>query len=180
MTPTDTITDVADYRRRHRARVNLARLADYLDALPDDYQHFGMLAYWTPDSLMALDPRDPDPAHHGCRTAACAVGHGPAALGLNPLQLNRYRSSWDRSMARFDFYAFMCDYLRVETADETYNKPNGHLPFRWMFDANWSDTDDTPQGAAARIRHYLNHGAPADTYDQLNGVGYIFDKAVTA
>lgn len=33
---------------------------------------------------------------------------------------------------------------------------------RWLFGSDWAGRDNTPEGAAARIRYYLKHGAPQD------------------
>lgn len=65
---------------------NLAKLADFLDALPDNYAHFRMANYFGkyyeddehpyPDA----EPSEVDPARLiNCGTCACAVGHGIAA-----------------------------------------------------------------------------------------------------
>ena len=48
-------------------RENLEKLAYYLHALPDFYQHFHM-GNWNQDHM--------DDHKYGCCTVACAVGHG--------------------------------------------------------------------------------------------------------
>lgn len=54
-------------------RANLAKLADYLDALPADYRCFEMHSYHS-DAVYPSSASVPE-----CGTTACAVGHGPAA-----------------------------------------------------------------------------------------------------
>lgn len=80
-----------------------------------------------------------------CGTVACAVGHGPLA-GIAPLE----DESW------------------FEYSKRVFGAPYGSL-FRWLFDDNWANVDDTATGAAARIRYYLEHGIPENYYDQHFG-----------
>jgi hypothetical protein len=73
-----------------------------------------------------------------CGTVACAVGHGPAA-GI------RVYGDTDWS-----------DY-----ADRVF----GEMPendFTYMFGSSWSYSDNTPKGAAARIRTYVALGRTPD------------------
>ncbi len=78
---------------------NLNKLADYLDTLPANYQHFDMAIYYGYDKQVAKDEGEPDevyyihsitpedadckPSSFACGSAACAVGHGPSA-GIKP------------------------------------------------------------------------------------------------
>lgn len=39
----------------------------------------------------------------------------------------------------------------------------------WLFSDGWRETDNTPSGAAARIRHLLSHGLPEDWREQMSG-----------
>ena len=119
-------------------KANLLKLADYLATLPDDYEQFDMSEY-----MMARDGDDRryweiiDLAERSkpvCGTVACAVGHGPAA-GI--------RTYGDANWS---------DY-----ADRVF----GPLPesgFDYMFGSGWSMHDNTPKGAAARIRTYVALG----------------------
>src|SRR5688500_13801651 len=81
---------------------NLARLADYLSRLPRDYRHFAMQDFLVvpsgPDFLGPVRARcvEAEYARTGstegwtCGTAACALGHGPAA-GI-PLRFEEFNS----------------------------------------------------------------------------------------
>jgi hypothetical protein len=40
------------------------------------------------------------------------------------------------------------------------------IEFEWMFGARWSPIDNTPHGAAARIRYVLDHGAAPPGYER--------------
>lgn len=63
-------------------RHNLQKLADYLWALPDDYEGFDMGMFHPQfDNATVFSPE--------CGTAACAVGHAPLA-GIKP----RRREEW--------------------------------------------------------------------------------------
>ena len=80
-----------------------------------------------------------------CGTVACAAGHGPS-LGIAP----KNGEYWHEYVGR----VFIGD-------DE-----NAHF---WMFGSDWTDGDNTPQGAAARIRYALEHGIPENAWDQCIG-----------
>jgi hypothetical protein len=75
------------------------------------------------------------PKYNECGTAACAAGYGPAA-GITPLPKETWGDYVDRVFS--------------DDLDARY----------WMFDEDWKDLDNTPEGAAERIDYYLKHGAP--------------------
>ena len=52
---------------------------------------------------------------------------------------------------------------------EYHSGPN-HKEFRWFFSDDWTEIDNTPTGAAARIEWYLQHGLPDNMSDQLDGI----------
>ena len=112
-------------------RANLARLADYLDALPEDYALFDMSTYY-----------HQSPAR--CGTIACAVGHGPAA-GIGPTA--------DTVERQLGWIRYAAIYLGVDRQAD-------HRSHRFLFDGAWCTRDNTPRGAARRIRHWLEHGTP--------------------
>lgn len=138
--------------KKHRD--NLLKLADYLEALPADYKEFDMREYNTvqreaPFGLRNLDPKS---RQYGCGTAACALGHGPAA-GI------RVYGDW-----------YWDDYCkRVFGINRNFSR--GTEEFGYLFGAAWALYDNTPHGAAARIRTYVESGVPADWEDEraLNG-----------
>lgn len=39
----------------------------------------------------------------------------------------------------------------------------------WLFDSDWEVVDDTREGAASRIRWYLEHGVPSNWRQQMSG-----------
>lgn len=43
----------------------------------------------------------------------------------------------------------------------------------WCFSEDWAHTDNTPTGAAKRIRFLLENGLPEDWEDQMNGFATI-------
>ena len=127
---------------------NLRKLADYLIALPIDYQNFDMKR-WLFVPYAVIDQNEPSIVHslmqHHCNTVACAVGHGPLA-GIKPI---RKHEDWAN-------YANRC----FGDLD---------LAFTWLFNAEWSFTDNSPKGAGKRILHFLEHGVPVDYLDQMRG-----------
>lgn len=114
-------------------RDNLAKLADYLESLPNNYAGFHMDRFmrYIDDAGYSNQPYT---ATLGpCGSVGCAVGHGPAA-GIDPVPNEDWLS-----------YAY-----RVFGADT----------FDWCFAGSWAFTDNTISGAVARIRHLLKYGAP--------------------
>jgi len=123
-------------------RTNLLRLAQYLDTLPTDYSHFDMKFYVQNGGIQG--GFDPINISHlsDCGTVACAVGHAPSIPGLEAAP----RERWDGYVSRVFG-------IRTEEYDEE---------FLFMFGSGWADVDNTPAGAAKRIRYFLNHGVPDD------------------
>lgn len=123
-----------------KQRANLSKLADYLEKLPEDYREFDM-------SRFCGSPTGPFiTAMPLCGSVGCAVGHGPDA-GIPPLADEK----WDEYSNRVFISAHMGG------------------AWEWCFSGAWSDTDNTPQGAAARIRWFLEKDLPADWFDQMVG-----------
>jgi hypothetical protein len=143
-------------------RENLGKLASYLEGLPEDYQHFEM-ASWTGDAdgeaivNYAL--------HNGgvpsCGTVACAVGHGPAAGILVPEKMICPAYAAIGLPRRVNWWSYSALFARDDSPE-----------FEWLFSGRWSDVDNTPHGAAARIRYVLQHGAAPK--------GFIAPKRVDA
>lgn len=134
-----------------RHRENLAKLAAYLESLPADYSHFRMSVYYTPDHHDWNDERD---SFVPCGTAACAVGHGPAA-GIGGPALGSLDGYADQPIdsgfvASTDWDDYSNTHLCPIDAEAWY----------FLFDSRWLRRDNTHQGAAARIRHFLVHGVP--------------------
>jgi hypothetical protein len=121
-------------------RENLDKLATYLESLPADYEHFDMSRYLLIPggigSIAAELAYGADPTIlNNCGTAACALGHGPAA-GI-PAELEPgYGIDWD------------------QYAEENFTE-DGNV-HDWLFSSFWDGVDDTHQGAAARIRYILD------------------------
>lgn len=135
-------------------RENLLKLADLLDQQPQD--RFDMINYRVPvgnlASNISLEFWDNEPK---CGTVCCALGvaasHGIASEYMTGLD------DWPD-------YAFAA-----------FGVSSNHLSWVWLFDAIWHDVDNTPSGAAKRIRHYLEHGTPDNAEWQSCGdADYIF------
>jgi hypothetical protein len=127
---------------------NLAKLADYLEDLPEGYEHFGMSDYLQTDNRDAeieYAKRNGGVAH--CGTAACAIGHGPAAgLLFKPSEFQL----GSRLQPVPDWGAYARRFV-AEEFDRNYN---------WAFGGGWAAYDNHHWGAAARIRYLLAYGSP--------------------
>jgi len=130
-------------------RENLDKLATYLENLPADYSAFNMAHYFITDGITSEKEFAEIEAKYArenggvgkCGAVACAVGHGPSAGVL------------------FDEFDFSPTIGRYRTADwTTYVEKfctNGSPEWEFMFGGGWAYHDNTPQGAAKRIRYTL-------------------------
>lgn len=129
-------------------RKNLAKLADYLEGLPEDYQHFDMYDYVGAHSDAVTNYARKNGGVAQCGTVACAVGHGPAAGILFRKDEfwtdsdGKPRPMWGAYSARF-------------ASDH-----DDRSPFQWAFGGGWKRHDNHHWGAAARIRYLLKHDEP--------------------
>lgn len=134
------------------ARANLKVLAKYLASLPTDYKRFTMGEFYIRpyhDFASPLNKLD-DPERVSCGTVACAVGHAPSA-GIPVIDE-------DKTWTGYAFRALVPD-----------SDADGVDAFLWMFGAGWENTDNTPRGAAKRIKYYLEHGIPSNATAQAKG-----------
>ena len=125
---------------------NLKLLADYLLALPEDYQHFDMGVFSDVDLLPIDVILSEQPS---CNTAGCAVGHAPYVKGL-PKPFDD-ESWWEYSERIFG----------MSWQDEDWE---------WCFDSDWGCVDNTPHGAAKRILQLISTGLPDSSSKQRYGV----------
>ena len=147
-------------------RANLVILADFLDrAVPPP--KFEMYMYISRESVegQVLDhsyiyaiaeAKDwpiaaTQELYSHCNTAACAAGHGPLA-GIEPLEYETWNA-----------------YVRRCFVDTHYGSGVSR-EFNWLFASDWTFFDNTPRGAAARIRYFLEHGVPDDADHQRRGI----------
>jgi hypothetical protein len=126
--------------KKHRD--NLLKLAAYLETLPDNYEQFDMSEYMLDRDGDYWETLGPDErSKPSCGTVACAVGHGPSA-GI------RIYGDLDWADYAERVFGKIC-------LDE----------FQYMFGSEWSNYDNTPKGAAARIRTFVSLGhAPDDWF----------------
>lgn len=145
-------------------RSNCKKLAAYLDTLPDNYANFDMGAFFVPTDMVRMEQHLQGNAPlHECGTVACAIGHGPAA----GIPFPEDNSFW---YTRTE--AFVVDPDDPDTeylVRGNFNIPDwsvysyrffidGHSTWwDWCFGGGWNLADDTPKGAAARIRMMLDY-----------------------
>jgi len=163
-----TMTKHKELDATEEQRANLDTLATYLEALPEEYDHFDMRRYFdarglTPD-IVALSSGLVGTEHlnvcgtvalssgrctaedlNVCGTVACAIGHGPAA-GVAP----QGGEGWsDYTIRAFG-----------DGENDTSDRDTRVGVYTWAFHEAWAHYDNTPLGAAQRIRYALKHGVP--------------------
>lgn len=141
------------FKPSREQRDNLTKLADFLESIPAEPQASHPVGFSMRTFVAYTDGERewfPERADYTrCGTVACAAGHGPAA-GIPALP----DESWD-------------SYIRRAFGAGLISKANPSSLF--LFSAGWQDVDDTPQGAALRIRYALRHGIPNNAASQMNG-----------
>lgn len=128
----------------HRSR--LAALADLLDTVPEE--RFDMHSYyWTEQRDFGWDPHHTVNIRNECGTIGCALGWAPSLFA--PLDAE----GWG------------------EYGERVFGAPDTSAAWSWVFSPDWGldDIDNTPRGAAARIRHLLENGLPEDWREQMSG-----------
>ena len=127
-------------------RVNLTMLADYLEGKLSARFHMGYYQDGHTVDGHTVSWR----GALDCGTVGCAVGHGPYA-GI-PKTTSEEWGAYSRRA-----------FISSESGDA------------WMFcfDGSWARVDNTPQGAAKRIRYFLKHGSDAVEEIMDKGLGYL-------
>ena len=77
-----------------------------------------------------------------CGSSGCAVGHGPYA-GISKIP----GEGW------------------VSYGTRAFGLSSGDLDWLWCFSSVWVNVDNTPRGAAKRIRYLLANGKPPEWFD---------------
>ena len=133
---------------------NLLLLADPLETIPQE--NFSMEQYRQKPS------DDPDIKFElvmchfyspvNCGSVGCALGHAPLAPGLEPI--------------KDDYDAFSLCWLRYsQRVFGMDSHKENKFEWNFVFSYRWEEYDNTPKGAAARIRYLVKHGRPP--VDQL-------------
>jgi len=98
---------------------------------------------------------------HECGSVGCVIGHC-TILDERPLPMNRFDN--------IDFDAWSFDFTGL--------KPNSD-EWDYLFSSDWETIDNTPTGAAKRIRYFLKNGLPRNSYKQILGsapLSYLKNK----
>lgn len=125
-------------KAEHINRKDLTLLAEYLEKLPENYENFDMDKFERKGRLLSevvtLD--------NLCDTAGCAVGHAPFVQGISRPKENEW---WGEYSDRITFDENLLVYKSEEHKDL----------WDFLFGSNWVCIDNTPRGAARRIRAVL-------------------------
>lgn len=119
-------------------RKNLQKMADYIRTIPQE--KFNMRFF-----------RRHEEVSHECGSVGCVLGHC-TVLDKKPLPMLAQIVSWN-SRRLIDFVSWGESFTGI-------SKRTGE--WQWCFAGEWSEVDNTPEGAARRIEWLLEHGLPKD------------------
>lgn len=117
-------------------RKNLIKLAEHLEQLPEDYRDFSMTEFYS-----GHDRGYVISGFKYCGTAACALGHGPAAGIVTT------KEEFFFTRDHFDWLEYSRELFGLDPASPEWD---------WLFSDSWTCVDNTHYGAAARIWSYLD------------------------
>lgn len=147
-------------------RKNLRKLATYLGNLPRNYDAFEMEIFFSGTSREAENEyAERNGGVGACGAVACAVGHGPSAGILFP-PASEESELWILSNHN-PLPELIPDWTEYSKLNFINNSENPG-EWEWCFGGGWTHVDNTPQGAAARIRWLLAGNTPPeiDDYDE--------------
>lgn len=142
---------------KSKQQKNIRALIDYLSKLPTTYEQFDMGSFYTnevyvSESKLPCELKKIKETVHTCGTVGCAIGHAPFASGtIKP----RPRESWSDYSFRFLFGNDVDQYNSTMEQDKVWE---------WCFGGEWSNYDNTPQGAAKRMKVLLETPMTVLTY----------------
>jgi len=145
---------------------NLNKMADYIENIPQykfDMRRFRTEEHADDIEIIPDDPQEKvdisaylagQKTAHECGTVGCPLGHC-TILDERPLPLNY--------LGEIDFYAWSKEFTGLD--------PNS-IGWCYLFGSFWTAVDNTPVGAAKRIRYLIENienGAPEDWKAQMEG-----------
>ncbi len=139
-------------------RKDLTLLADYLEKLPEGYDNFDMSSFIKDD----CGPKETASKQNLCGTAGCAIGHAPFVKGIPAPFDGEYWSDYSDRIA-FNKSGF------ISNEHETL--------WFFMFGGVWVNIDNTPHGAARRIRAVLKDHEKCHDFFEKNEMNN-WDKLV--
>lgn len=151
-----------------KRRENMLALADKLESLPRRYKAFEMGVFLDEISdEETVRYAEHNGGIHECGAVACAIGHGPAAGILFP-KPRKGSVLWQPS-SHFDkngklVEGFMPDW-HAYSARNFIDYQQNKSEWDWCFGGEWSNIDNHPWGAAARIRYLLDGNDPPQVED---------------
>lgn len=131
-------------KNRNMRKKNLRRMADYIETIPQE--KFRM-------SVFRISHNFEKTESPICDTVGCIIGHCTA------LDMDNVRERFTNGML-IDFGKWSEEFTGLKYDEEEYI---------YLFSQSWevNGSDNTPTGAAKRIRHFVEHGLPDDWKEQI-------------
>ena len=105
----------------------------------------------SPERFDMLEFRTGGKKNHECDSVGCVLGHC-TVLDKNPLPMNY--------IGDINFSEWSLDFTGLYPNSDEWD---------YLFAPFWKAVDNTPIGAAKRIRYVLENGAPEDWHEQMIG-----------
>lgn len=128
----------------------MEKVAEYLpvDLSDDQRKNLAALAAFLPAVPPELFHMNDYECKNECGTTHCAAGYGPSA-GIPKLPE--------------EHWGVYCGRVFGVVYDAWVSKKHRQA-WCWLFSSSWQSVDNTPDGAATRIRILLDKGVPVDNF----------------
>lgn len=121
---------------------NLLRMADHIEKVPQEM--FDMDIFRSG----SLNPRE-------CKSVGCVIGH--CTILDTEKNIGKFRYSW----GGINFFEWSKGFTGInDEADDIW---------QYLFGEIWVFSDNTPAGAAARIRYFVENGLPETWQEEMRG-----------
>ena len=150
---------------------DLLVLANYLESLPDDYEHFDMGTYLAVSATHKTWSEDTFDAHISCHSYINDKWYKDVSSYSEFVLLDKFLSC--DTVACVVGHAKFLTFKGIDpvTADwgdlRKYLSDNKDYVDKWIFDSDWQKVDNTPSGAAKRIRYALEFGVPSELTERV-------------
>ncbi len=118
---------------------NLLKMADYIETIPQEQFNMGTFRF----NDKCVNPE--------CNSVGCIIGHCTILDAENVIN-NFMKPS---------------NIINFQAWSEEFTGIKGNNTWEYLFSSEWLTSDNTPTGAAKRIRYVVEHGLPDTFFEEM-------------